>query len=290
MIGGRDKPVRAIPLLIRLVLFSLLAVGIMLLDHQGKRLQQIRSTLVYLTSPLLALAAIPARIGGGLSRAFTSEEEYEDRYHVLRQQHQILQAQLQKYEALSAENKRLRSLLGSATRVADRASVAELVEVSAEPYTRTIVIAKGSRDDVFLGQPVLDAFGVVGQVTEVSPHISRVTLITDPGHAIPVQVMRNGLRTILAGTGDDDTLKILYLTASANIKSGDLLTTSGMGGRFPPRYPVARVTSVASNPNEAFLQITAEPVARLRHHKEVLLIWPGKRQPTKQQKQKVMVK
>lgn len=281
MIGARDNPVRTVPLLIRLALFCALSIGIMLLDHQGKRLNQIRAGLAYLTYPLVALAALPARIGGGLSNAFTSEEVYRDRYQLLREEHQILQAKLQKYEALNAENNRLRSLLGSATQVSDRAAVAELVEVSAEPYTRTIVIGKGSRDDVFLGQPVLDAYGVVGQVTEVSPGMSRVTLITDPGHAIPVQVKRNGLRTILTGTGDDDTLNIPYLTASANIKPGDLLTTSGMGGRFPPRYPVARVTSVVSDPNEAFLQVTAEPVARLRHHKEVLLIWPGKLQPSK---------
>lgn len=278
MIGASSKPVRTVPLLIRLMLLSMLAVGIMVLDHQGQHLRQIRSTLSYVTYPLIALAAIPARIGGGLSSAFTSEDEFRNRYASLREEHQLLQARLQKYEALNAENKRLRSLLGSATRVADRATVAELVEVSAEPFTRTIVIGKGSRDGVFLGQPVLDAYGVVGQVTEVSVHISRVTLITDPGHAIPVQVKRNGLRTILSGTGADDTLNIPYLTASANIRTGDLLTTSGMGGRFPPRYPVARITEVVNDPNEAFLQVTAEPLARLRHHKEVLLVWPGKRQ------------
>ncbi len=213
-----------------------------------------------------------------MSDTSTSEEEIRDRYEKLREDHRILQARLQKYEALDAENKRLRSLLGSATRVADRVAVAELIEVSAEPFTRTIVIGKGSLDGVFLGQPVLDAYGVVGQVTEADPHISRVTLITDPGHAIPVQVKRNGLRTILSGTGADDELDIPYLTASANIKPGDLLTTSGMGGHFPPRYPVARVTRVINDPNEAFLGISAEPLARLRHHKEVLLVWPGKSQ------------
>lgn len=277
MIGASGKPVRTVPLLIRLMLFSALAVGIMLLDHQGQHLRQIRSTMSVLTYPLIALAAVPARLGGWMSGALTSEDEFRRRYETLREDHRVQQARLQKYEALDAENKRLRSLLGSATQVADRAIVAELVEVSTEPFTRTIVIGKGRRDDVFLGQPVLDAYGVVGQVTEVNPHISRVTLITDPGHAIPVQVKRNGLRTILAGTGDDDALEIPYLTGSANVKTGDLLITSGLGGRFPPRFPVARVTKVHSDPNEAFLSITAAPVARLRHHKEVLLVWPGKR-------------
>lgn len=278
MIGVSSKPVRTVPLLFRLMLFSMLAVGIMVLDHQGQHLRKIRSALSIVTYPLIALAAVPARFGGWASEALTSEEEFRDRYKLLREEHQLLQARLQKYEALESENKRLRSLLGSATRVADRATVAELIEVSAEPSTRTIVIGKGSQDGVFLGQPVLDAYGVMGQVTEVSLHISRVTLITDPGHAIPVQVKRNGLLTILSGTGADDALEIPYLTASANIKTGDLLTTSGMGGRFPPRYPVARITMVVKNPNEDFLRITAEPIARLRHHKEVLLVWPGKHQ------------
>lgn len=278
MIGASSKPVRTVPLLIRLMLFSTLAVGIMVLDHQGQRLRQIRSALSVVTYPLIALAAVPARFSGWISDAFTSEEEILQRYQSLQENHRILQVQLLKYEALDAENKRLRSLLGSATRVADRAVVAELVEVSAEPFTRTIVIGKGSRDNVFLGQPVLDAYGVVGQVTEVDPNISRVTMITDPGHAIPVQVKRNGLRTILSGTGADDALDIPFLTASADIQAGDLLTTSGMGGRFPPRYPVAKVTEVVNDPNEAFLKITAKPLARLRHHKEVLLVWPGKRQ------------
>jgi len=277
MIGISGKPIRTVPLLIRLILFSALAVGIMVLDQQGQRLRQIRSTLSVLTYPLIALAAVPARLGGWMSSSFTPEEEYRRRYETLRKNHRVRQAQLQKYEALEAENTRLRSLLGSATRVADRAIVAELIEVSTEPFTRTIVIGKGGRDDVFLGQPVLDAYGVVGQVTEVNPYMSRITLITDPGHAIPVQVMRNGLRTILAGTGADDALEIPYLTGSADIKVGDLLTTSGLGGRFPPRFPVARITKVVKDPNEAFLSITAAPVARLRHHKEVLLVWPGKR-------------
>lgn len=279
MIGADSRPIRTSTLLLRLLVFAALAVSLMALDHQGHHLRQIRSALSVLTYPLVTIAAIPARVGGWMSDALTSEQKLRQRYLSLEEQHRILQARLQQYEALSAENERLRSLLGSATRVADHAVVAELVEVSTEPFTRTIVINKGSLDDVFLGQPVLDAYGIVGQVTEVNPHISRVTLITDPGHAIPVQVTRNGLRTVLYGTGDDDSVDLPFLTASAKIEKGDLLTSSGMGGRFPPRYPVARVTEVINDPNEAFLQIKATPLARLQHHKEVLLVWPGKTEP-----------
>jgi rod shape-determining protein MreC len=275
MIGANSRPIRTPTLLLRLLLFAALSVALMVADHQANHLHQIRSALTVLTYPLVTIAAIPARLGGWMSDAFTSEEKLRQRYLALEEQHQILQARLQQFQALDAENKRLRSLLGSATRVADHAVVAELVEVSTEPFTRTIVINKGTFDEVFLGQPVLDAYGIVGQVTEVNPHISRVTLITDPGHAIPVQVVRTGLRTVLYGTGDNDSVDLPFLTASANIKEGDLLSSSGMGGRFPPRYPVAKVTEVRNDPNEAFLQIRATPMARLQHHKEVLLVWPG---------------
>jgi rod shape-determining protein MreC len=278
MIGADSRPIRTSTLLLRLLVFAALAVSLMALDHQGQHLRQIRSALSILTYPLVTIAAIPARVGGWMSDTLTSEEQLRERYTTLQEQHRILQAKLLQFEALEAENRRLRSLLGSATRVADRAVVAELVEVSAEPFTRTIVIDKGTQDHVFLGQPVLDAYGVVGQVTEVNPGLSRVTLITDPGHAIPVQVERTGLRTILYGTGDDDEVDLPFLTASAKIKQGDLLITSGMGGRFPPRYPVARIGEVVNDPNEAFLRIKATPTARLRHHKEVLLVWPGKRE------------
>ena len=278
MIGADSRPIRTSTLLLRLLLFSLLAVSLMAIDHQGQHLRQIRSALSILTYPLVTIAAIPARVGGWMSDALTSEAQLQERYTALQERHRILQAKLLQFEALEVENRRLRSLLGSATRVADRAVVAELVEVSAEPFTRTIVIDKGTQDQVFLGQPVLDAYGVVGQVTEVNPGLSRVTLITDPGHAIPVQVERTGLRTILYGTGDDDEVDLPFLTASAKIKQGDVLVTSGMGGRFPPRYPVARISKVINDPNEAFLRITATPTARLRHHKEVLLVWPGKRE------------
>ena len=276
MIGANSRPIRTPTLLLRLLLFTALSVALMLADHQANHLHQIRSALTVLTYPLVTIAAIPARVGGWMSDAFSSEEKLRTRYMSLQEQHEILQAKLQQFEALEAENRRLRSLLGSATRVADRAAVAELVEVSTEPFTRTIVISKGSDDHVYLGQPVLDAYGIVGQITEVAPHISRVTLITDPGHAIPVQVVRNGLRTVLYGTGDNDSVDLPFLTSSANIKVGDLLISSGMGGRFPPRYPVAKVIEIVNDPNEAFLQIRAKPMAKLQHHKEVLLVWPGK--------------
>jgi rod shape-determining protein MreC len=166
-------------------------------------------------------------------------------------------------------------MLGSAAQVADKVLAAELVEVSSEPFTRKIVVAKGSRDGVYVGQSVIDAHGIMGQVTQVASQVSRVTLITDAGHAIPVLDNRSGLRMLVFGTGDPDTLKVPYLTSASDIKEGDLLVSSGMGGTFPPGYPVAQVRRIVNDPNEAFLAITAKPAAQLNHGKQVMLIWRG---------------
>ena len=166
-------------------------------------------------------------------------------------------------------------MLGSAAQVADKALAAELVEVSSEPFTRKIVVAKGSRDGVYVGQSVIDAHGIMGQVTQVASEVSRVTLITDAGHAIPVLDNRSGLRMLVFGTGDPDTLKVPYLTSASDIKEGDLLVSSGMGGTFPPGYPVAQVIKIVNDPNEAFLAISATPAAQLNHGKQVMLIWRG---------------
>jgi rod shape-determining protein MreC len=264
--------------LTRLIFVIVLSVVLMVLDHQAQHLLRIRAVLSVLIYPIQVVAAVPVRASAWVAELFGSERTLRQNNERLQAERLAHLARLQKLEALEAENKRLRDLLGSAARVADRAVVAELVEVSLEPFTRKIVVAKGSRDAVYLGQPVIDAYGIIGQVTEVSTYASKATLITDPGHAIPVLVNRNGLRTIIFGTGAPDRVNVPYLTATTDIREGDLLVSSGMGGRFPPGYPVAQVTEVVKDPNEAFLKISAKPMARLNYGKEVLLIWPGERQ------------
>jgi rod shape-determining protein MreC len=152
--------------------------------------------------------------------------------------------------------------------------VAELMEVSLEPFSRRLLIRRGSRDGVYIGQPVIDAYGIVGQVTRLAPHVSTVTLITDPSHATPVLDNRSGLRTVVFGSGDQDVLTVPYLSGSADIKEGDLLVSSGMGGVFPAGYPVATVTKIEGSPSESFLLVQARPAAQLNHGKQVLLIQP----------------
>lgn len=262
--------------LTRFILLALLSVGLMLLDARGHHLQRIRAGLTVLLTPIQFLAAIPTRAGGWVMDALRGERALRAEAERYRTEQPILLARLSKYEALEAENTHLRQLLGTSARVADKAVAAEILEVASEPFRRTIIIARGEKDSLYAGQPVIDAYGIRGQINEVGILQSKAILITDPGHAIPVQVNRNGLRAIAFGTGAPDSISIRYLTSSADIKEGDLLISSGLGGSFPFGYPVARVKTIINNPNESFLDIVAAPVAQLGHNKEVLLIWPSK--------------
>lgn len=275
MIRVFGREVRVPSHLARLVFFALLSLTLMVQDHRGRHLEKIRSALSALAYPVLLLAALPARAGGAVLDWFTTEATLRENNERLRAERQLLLAQLQQYEALEQENQRLRGMLGSAARVADRAIVVEVLEANPEPFTRKIIVSKGARDGVTVGQPVIDAHGIMGQVTQVAADHARATLLTDPGHAIPVLVVRSGLRAVVVGTGDQDRLRIPYLTAIADIREGDVLVSSGMGGTFPAGYPVAQVTRIVNDPNESFLAITARPAARIGHGTQALLIWPG---------------
>jgi rod shape-determining protein MreC len=259
--------------LTRLVLLVTLSAALMVLDHRGQHLARIRSALMVLTYPIQLVAAVPARVGAGVSAVFRGREDLAEKVDALTAERLQLMGRLQQLESMEAENERLRRMLAASQRVAERVLAAELLEVSSAPFSRKIMIGRGKKDGVYIRQPIIDAYGIMGQVTQVGPHISRATLITDPGHAIPILVSRNGLRAIAFGTGEADNLAIRYLTPGADIREGDLLVTSGMGGTFPPRYPVARVEKINSDPNEAFIEVRAKPAAQLDASKQVLLIW-----------------
>jgi rod shape-determining protein MreC len=275
MINVFGRSVGAPSNLTRLILLSALSVALMILDHRGHHLEKIRAGLNVLAYPIQLIAAAPAYVGGSIGDFFITRGTLRQDNEKLLAERQVLNAKVQQFDALEEENARLRRMLGSAAQVADKALAAELIEVSSEPFTRKIVVAKGSRDGVYVGQSVIDAHGIMGQVTQVASLISRVTLITDAGHAIPVLDNRSGLRMLVFGTGDPDTLKVPYLTSASDIKEGDLLVSSGMGGTFPPGYPVAQVSKIVNDPNEAFLAVTAKPAAQLNHGKQVMLIWRG---------------
>ena len=276
--------------LTRFVLLALLSVALILLDARGHHLKKIRDALTVLFTPIQVVAAIPVRIGGWLWDFTRIDSSMRQELERLRAEQPILLSRLQKFEALEAENAHLHQLLGTGALVAEKAVAAELLEVASDPSRRTIIIAKGEKDGLYVGQPVIDAYGIRGQVSEVGVFQSTAILITDPGHAIPVQVNRNGLLAIAFGTGASDTVSIRYLTASADIKVGDLLVSSGLGGGFPFGYPVAKVKKIVNDPSESFLDIIATPVAKLSHSREVLLIWPTKTRLSAEQKKSTEAK
>jgi rod shape-determining protein MreC len=280
MLKAPGTPVNNSETLVRFLVLVVLSIGLMYLDYPDGRYRQRANDLISIISyPLTAIAAMPATAAEWISDSLQSDDNIRKQLVTAREENLKLHARLQQFDALEAENNQLREMFAASKRVAERSMVAKLLAVNPDPTTRTIVIDKGRKEGVFQGQPVIDAHGVIGQVTEANLFDSRVTLITDSSHDIPVQVVRNGLRTILKGSSGSNDLVAPFLTRSADIRKGDKLVTSGLGGRFPPNYPVARVERVVADPNEAFLNITAQPMAELDHGRLVLLIWPGKAKP-----------
>ena len=185
----------------------------------------------------------------------------------------LLHAKTEKMAALTAENNRLRDLLGSAAKLQDNVIVAELIGVAPDPEKHEVVIDKGGTDGVFVGQPLLDAKGLMGQVVDVSRYSSRVLLISDPSHSVPVQVARSNLRLVAQGTGSTNRLELMYVQNTADVGAGDLLISSGLGGRFPVGYPVGVVNKVEHRPGRPFSTVTAIPSALLDRSRHVLLVF-----------------
>jgi len=259
----------------RLVALVILSTLMMSLDHRQNHLEGIRSTLSLLVYPLQYFVNLPVAASRWLGDSFSSRETLQTENARLKLQQTLYKGKLLKLQSLKAENMRLRELLQSSKKVSERVLIGELLAVDLEPLTRQIVINKGSYHEAYLGQPLMDTEGAMGQIVHLGPFSSTAMLITDANHAIPVQVNRNGLRAIALGTGAPDKLDIPYLPISADIDEGDLLTTSGLGGRFPPGYPVAMVTEVRKDPTLPYAIITAMPTAQLEQAREVLLVWPS---------------
>ena len=208
-----------------------------------------------------------------MSESTTSRSDLELELGRLRAERLLTNARLQKLNALEAENARLRAMLDARARVRDQVRVAGIMSVDANPYNHSLVIDVGTQDGVFDGQALVDAEGVVGQVIEAGLMTSQAMLISDTDHALPVEVNRNGLRTIVVGTGEIDRLKLPFVVNNADIQVGDLLVTSGLGGAFPAGYPVAVVTSVTRIPHAPYADVSATPAASLGQVREVMLIF-----------------
>lgn len=264
----------ATPATVRVMVVVALSLAMMLIDHRTQQFEKFRNILQTVVYPVMFISTIPREMIRGVTGSMETSSNLQTDNESLRQENLLLHSRLEKLHSLEADNRRLKRLLGQSEQIAEHVLLAELVEVSLEPYTQKISLNKGSSDDVYVGQPVINGDGVIGQVVHTSQFQSTVTLLTDPGSAIPVMVMRNGLRGVLFGTGVRNKLAMPYLTADADIRVGDLLISSGMGGRFPTGYPVATVTGVRQDPSDEFLTINTLPVTQLDHGREVLLIWP----------------
>lgn len=253
-----------------------LSITLMTLDHRTDYVRHVRAGIAVLVYPLQYMVSLPANFLDWTGETLASRENLQEQNADLRRENQALRSQLHKLTFIEAENRHLRELLQSSKRIGERVLIAELLSVDLDPYRRQVVVNKGDQDDLlYRGQPIVDAYGVMGKLVHVNPYSSTAMLITDPNHALPVQVNRNGLRAVAVGMGSEGLLELLHLPNNADIQAGDLLVTSGLGCVFPAGYPAARVLEVDTNPSLPFARVIAEPLAQLDRSREVLLVWPS---------------
>lgn len=258
----------------RLFVAVLASIVLLTMDHISVRLNPVRTTLSHALDPIKYMVSLPVESTRNFAASVKSYNTLKEENRKLAEASAANKLRLLKYEALEKENIRLRALLENSFKLGEQVLVAELLSVNiASPYEKIVAINKGTRFGVHQQQMVVDAKGVVGQVYRALPHSSEVMLITDPNHAIPVQVNRNGLLTIAVGSSQPNKLTFPYLQENADIHPGDLLITSGLGGTFPQGYPVARVDNFTPPANK---QITATPTAELDRSRELMIVWSNK--------------
>ena len=254
-----------------------LSAVLMVVDARFSVLKPARAYMGQVLMEFYWITDLPLRSWDGISAQLTSHSELLAENEKLKAEALLMQRRVQKLAALTEQNVRLRELLNSSALVDDEVLVGELIGVDPNPFTHRIIIDKGGKDGVFLGQPVLDARGLMGQVVEVMPYTSRVLLLTDTTHSIPVQVNRNGLRAIAAGTGNPERLELRHVADTADIKEGDLLVSSGLGQRFPSGYPVATVKEIIHDSGQPFAIVRAVPTAALNRSRYLLLVFTDAR-------------
>ncbi|WP_375547296.1 rod shape-determining protein MreC [Pseudomonas auratipiscis] len=256
-----------------------MSITLMVVDARFPLLKPVRSQMGLVLMESYHITDLPQSLWQGIASQFGSRTELVAENEKLKTEALLMQGRVQKLAALTEQNVRLRELLNSSALVNEKVEVAELIGVDPNPFTHRILINKGERDGVVLGQPVLDARGLMGQVVELMPYTARVLLLTDTTHSIPVQVNRNGLRAIASGTGNPERLELRHVADTADIKEGDLLVSSGLGQRFPAGYPVATVREVIHDSGQPFAIVRAVPTAALNRSRYLLLVFTDSRTP-----------
>ena len=255
-----------------LIAYLTLAMIVMVVDHRGSYLERLRVFSSSVVEPFYRVAAFPSDVARAGRMAIATQDHLVEENRNLREALLLAQVRLNRMSALTAQNDRLKQLLDVRKDLGLGVQLARLVDIDLDPFPHRIVLDAGSSQNISMGQPVLDAQGVMGQIVEVLPNTSVAMLVTDPTHAIPVMIKRTGLRTIAYGTGSIDRLRLPNIPISADIDVGDSLVTSGLGGRFPAGFPVGEILEISNDESGMFAAAVAKPAAALDRSGEVLLL------------------
>lgn len=259
----------------RYILWLCFTCCLMLTDLRFHRMDGVRSLLSYVTFPIQTLSELPFHFLNTMSVYFRSKQELRHENNRLNIHQLMLQEELQHLQSLRQENRKLKGLLDLSEVTGHASLAARVLSIQMNLQKQVVTLDKGTKDHVFVGQPVLDQHGVMGQVIHVTPTTSTVLLISDNLSAVPVKNNRTGELAILAGTGHMDKLVLLNIPKTSSVTTGDLWITSGLGQRYPEGYPVGRVSAVLNKPGDDFIQVELSPIATLNRSQLVLLIWPG---------------
>lgn len=257
----------------RLLVLSVLSLTVAGIFIYTDWFASLKNQATDVAAPFYWVSDIPAKVEDWADNRVMSRSRLQQENESLRTELLIHKRKLQQMASLAAENVRLRQLLNSAEMIEDRVIIAELIGVSPDPLIHKVIVNRGSNHGVYIGQPLLDANGLMGQVVQVGALSSQVLLITDTTHALPVQVNRTGVRLIAEGLGRLDELALRYVPNTTDIEVGDLLVSSGLGQRFPAGYPVAEVVEVQRDTGKAFATVMAKPKAELNRSRHVLLVF-----------------
>lgn len=268
-----DPSGRTTGLLLRCILYSLLALSLIVVDKRYDHLAHIRRFLSVVAYPVQIAVASPFEGWDWFRQSVTTRDALRADKARLEAELRLAQFRLQRYAALEAESERLRALRESTADVTDHFVIGKIMDLDLDAFRERVMVDKGAHDGVYVGQAVLDSGGVFGQVARVGELTSEVILVSDAAHAIPVQINRNGLRTIAVGTGDTNRLKLPYLPTSADVSVGDLLLTSGLGGGFPAGYPVGTIAEVRRDPAQSLAEVEVKPAAALDRSRELMFVW-----------------
>jgi rod shape-determining protein MreC len=279
-LSSDSRPIigRGPPLWAGTFFLTVVSIVVMVLDHRGGYLDTARLWMSAAANPIYTVVQAPYQAWTWLTDSFADRSRLRTENEQLSEQLRAARTRMLRFDSLTEENRRLREIREASKGVSERTLIAEIINASVQPFRHMVVINKGADDGVFRGQPVLDAFGVVGQVIQVGKSTATLMLITDAEHAVPVQVNRNGIRSIAVGTGEAAKLSLPYMTVESDVRRGDLLVSSGLDQIFPAGYPVATVTKVERNATDTFATVEARPLAQLDRDREVLLLWADKPQ------------